>query len=524
MGIGSKTPYAQDDAKGRKMTFPGSDDPHMKNLRQKTGKAVALNTLGNWIVAALGLISLFIVARLLGPVPIGEFALIMVCLAFPQALLTSSLNESLVQRESISSGHLDTTFALGILLAILFTSVIAAASGTLMELLGTPHLVSALLVTSGLLIVEALMNVPNGLLQRRLQYESFLIIDVASSFISVCVGIVSAILLRSVWALVIAEMSRRLVRLVLTYYLSKWRPGAHIQLSYIQDLAAFNGFISVITLLQTYVKELPRIVIGAALGTASLGFFNLALRLHDQGKSILVNPIGAVALPVASEFSRENYDPRNMITSAIGLTTFTAYPMFIGAAILAPLAIPQLFGGQWIEAVPVVQIALLMALRSPSGALNSGILKGYGKPKAALYIQLFNAITLTLLILVLIEYGLVVVMWAILAQRFASWILSGWFVQTIIQFPLYRQILIGWKPMLASIIMALGVWLYVRMFETGMHNIPLLVSAVVWGVGLYIIAVLVLMPSLRLTLLKLIKERQLLNLKYAIPKLTAAIL
>lgn len=506
------------------MTSPPSDDPLMKGMRRKTGKAVALNALGNWIMAALGLVSLFVVARLLGPVPFGEFALIMACLAFPQVLLTSSLNESLIQREDIAPGHLDTTFALGCLLAIFFTGIVMAASAPLMQLFGTPHLIPALLFSSGLLLVDASMNVPNGLLQRHLKYDSFLIIDVASALLSVVVGIGAAIALRSVWALVIAETCRRLVRLVLAYHFSRWRPGRHVRLSYMRDLAAFNGFISAITLLQTYVKELPRIIIGAVLGTASLGFFNLAMRLHDQGKSILVNPIGAVALPVASEFSREKYDPGNIITSAIRLTTFTAYPAFIGAAVLAPLAIPLLFGNQWAEAVPVVQIALLMALRSPSGALNSGILKGYGRPEIALYIQLFNAVTITLLVTLLIGFGLTIVMWAILAQRLASWILSGWFVQRVIQFPLSRQITIGWKPMFASLIMAFGVWGFLRVFEGSLHQIPLMLSAVLCGACLYALCILLFMPTLRKTLSDVIRQGKLFDVKYAAAQLSSAIL
>lgn len=476
-------------------------------LKRRSGRALTLSALGNWFSLITGLVSLVILSRLLGPEPFGEYVLLLAVIALPQVIITAGLNESLIQHPDLSPGHLDTTFAVAMLGVLVILTLFGLSSAALLNLIGTPHLVLPFMVLAAILPLEALMTVPTGLLQRRMDYGSLIKIDIIGSSTALIVGVGLAILTQSVWALVASELARRSIRLVFVYYYTRWSPGLDVKWAHFRDLIAFNGLVTLTELLQTYVKQMPRLALGTVLGTLSLGYFNLATRLREQGNSAFVKPFGAISLPVASELSRTETDPREMIQVGLKLSSFLAYPAFLGAAAVAPLAVPLLFGQQWLEAIVPVQIALLMALRSPSNTMNSGIMKGFGKPQLALYIRITNTLLISIIVFACLPFGLVPTMLGILVQQYISWGISLSFVKSLTRLSIWAQIIAGWKSLLSSLVMVAGVLTTQRLLADIVSDVVLLILCVLVGVITFIVCITLLAPRFPGTVRRLFSKK-----------------
>lgn len=461
-------------------TDPGS------NLKKRTGVALAFSALGNWANMLIGMVSLVVLSRILGPQPYGEFALLLACLAIPMVILTVSLNESIIQHPKLEEGHLDTTFAVAMFGAFALLGILFVGSSELLSALNAQSLQWPLFALLAILPLEAAATVPSGLLIRRLEYAAFAKIDVASSVIAVTASIGAALVTVSIWPLIIGEVSRKIIRLAMISYYSRWRPGLQIESRYFKDLLGFNGSISAIAVLQVFTNEAPRLAIGSSLGLIALSFFNLAMRVRDQLKAALVTPFGAVSFAVSSEMSRTDTEARHLIIAGIKLSSLFAYPAFLGMAVVAPIAVPLVFGNQWADAVIPIQIASLIALRAPSSSMNSGIMKGYGKPNFVLLGQAVNVVLIGLVLVFLLPYGLEATMWGLLVQQFLHWLLTAWLVKILTRVEFHLQLFAGWKSLISSLVMVVGVfWVQNSLIET-LPNWLVLTLAISFGATIFV--------------------------------------
>ena len=478
------------------MTRKQEDTVPERSIKARTGAALAFSALGNWASMIVGVISLVVLSRILGPQPYGEYALLLACIALPMVILTVSLNESIIQRPSLEQGHLDTTFAAAILGAFSFVTLLYLVSEPMLSALNAEGLRWPLCAVLALLPLEAAATVPSGLLLRRLDYAAFAKVDVISSVLALLVSLGAAIITVSLWPLIIGEISRKIVRLMLIVHFSRWRPGANIGLRYFKDLLAFNGMISVNAALQVFTREAPRLAIGSSLGLLALSFFNLAIRVQEQLKAAFVTPFSAVSFAVSSELSRTQADSRELIISGIKLSSLFAYPAFLGVAVVTPIAVPLIFGAQWAPAVVPIQIAALMALRAPASSINSGIMKGFGKPHYVLIGQAFNVSLILIVLAVLLPYGLAAIMWGLLAQQYVHWFLTTWFVKKLTRVELHLQFFAGWKSLACSLVMMLGVFLVQNAAGDTLSNWLLLLLCILTGAVTFVLSMAALSPGI----------------------------
>uniref|UniRef100_UPI0035598E13 oligosaccharide flippase family protein n=1 Tax=Hyphomonas atlantica TaxID=1280948 RepID=UPI0035598E13 len=240
-------------------------------------------------------------------------------------------------------------------------------------------------------------------------------------------------------------------------------------------------------------KSIPQAVIGMFLGPAALGMFNLAMRVQEQAGTALISPFGAIALPFASKSQANRELLHKLLRGAITVATFVAYPAFLGAVAIAPVAVPIVFGEQWIGAIGAIQISLLIGIRRPTSTFDAGVLKGVGRPDLVLKIALMCLATMIALPYVA-PYGLEAIMWLIWVQKMLGWVLGALAVQRVVGFSIKQQVFAGASALLASIIMAGAVILTSARIPEHVDDIAKLLLLVVLGALTYPLVLLIVSP------------------------------
>src|SRR5690606_21032514 len=136
---------------------------------------------------------------------------------------------------------------------------------------------------------------------------------------------------------------------------------------------------------------IPKFFVATFLGAQALGYFNMAIRLYQQISAVMIAPFTAVALPVAAAVQHDRERLHTAFAAGTRAAAMMAFPVFVGGAAVAPVAIPLLFGEHWIPIVMAAQLLCLTAIRSPANAFNGELLRGTGKPGLQLSIMLFGA-------------------------------------------------------------------------------------------------------------------------------------
>ncbi|MEZ5955164.1 MAG: oligosaccharide flippase family protein [Hyphomonas sp.] len=428
-------------------------------LMRRAGQAIVLTALANWLGMIGGIVSLIFVARMISPSDFGHFGMVLAIMALPDVLTSGSLNEVIIQRRDLKSGHINSVFVQSLLFAGVFWGCIQLGAPWISRALGQPEIAQLLQVFSIALFLGALLSLPAALLQRDLKYREITLIDVLGTLTAAVVGIVLAHYLRNAWALVGMELSRRTVRTIGFVTLARWFPSFQFTWDEMRDLTRFNAFNAMTKIIAAIEAAAPRGLIGMFLGPAALGMFNIASRFLDQARLAFVAPFSAIALPVASQIQDDLPTLHRAMEGATRLASLIAYPTFIGGAAIAPAAVPLMFGPQWQGAVQPIQIMMLMGLRAPAFALNAGVLKSIGQVSWLLRISFASTALAVASVAITLPFSLNAVIWAIFLQQTLIWILSAAVLQNLIHYPMRRQILAGTTALIAALLMG-GVVLF----------------------------------------------------------------
>lgn len=464
-----------------------------KGLMSSAGKAAAWSAMGSWAGLVGSMLSLVVLARLLDPVDFGIYGFVLVTLAIPEAIACNSLNESLIQRPELTKGHSNSVFGLSLFFATLFFLIIVMGAPLIEDFFGQDGLAPYLWVMSAGLFLGALTAVPAGHLQRRLAFKEVALVDVLGTLVAAVVGIVLAVWLQNAWALLIMELSRRVVRMLAFCWFDKWLPSLSFSMENLKDLAAFNFASVSLRLITVLERSIPQAVIGMFLGPAALGMFNLAIRVQEQAGAALISPFGAIALPFASKSQANRELLHKLLRGAITVATFVAYPAFLGAVAIAPVAVPIVFGEKWIGAIGAIQISLLIGIRRPTSTFDAGVLKGVGRPDLVLKIALICLATMVALPYVA-PHGLEAVMWLIWVQKMLGWVLGAIAVQRVVGFSIRQQVFAGASALLASIVMAGAVLFASTRLPTTLDDTAKLLILVALGALTYPLVLLVVSP------------------------------
>ena len=466
------------------------------SLLRRAGQAVILNALANWLTLLGGLASIVLIARILTPADYGVFVMAMVAISIPEVIAGGTLSDSLVQRKDLRSSHINSIFLQSAVLSIAIWLILILASPLIAHIFNNTDVIPVLIVCGVMLPIGAMMSVPAALLQKELRYKEITYVDVSGTVVAGVVGVSLALLLHNEWALVGMEVSRRLTRLIGFMAFTKWIPRVTSSWGDVKELARFNITNGTSKIMLAFEYMLPKTIISATLGAAAVGVFNLAERLFDQMRLALIDPYMSVALPVASMVQDDRPALHRAMENAIRMSAFLAYPTFIGAFVVAPLAIPIVFGEQWTQAIPIFQVYMVIALRSPMTAIISGVLRGVGRPDVIIWQTGVSMIATIILLFAAFKYGLLAIALAMLVKQIINFTYSTWLIQKIVGFPVLKQLQAGATAFFAALIMGVVVWLAMAYLPTGTNPMLHLVVVILIGVLTYVLALFGFAPRL----------------------------
>jgi O-antigen/teichoic acid export membrane protein len=376
------------------------------------GSLLALTFVSNVLIAALGVLSGMLSARLLGPGGRGELAAIQMWPQFFATLAPLGLGQALgyyVARRPQEAGRWLTT---GLLYGLVSTLVFMAAGYGLM-----PYLLSAqpaAVVEAGraymwfvpltlvLTLFAAATSGRNDLVAWNLQRALPAAVWAVTLVVFLFAGLADASLLARTYLLVLAgvavTVSAALVRLRMA---GPFKPAADM----VRPLATYGLPVVLSGIPSILNSRLDQIFLAAFLEPSALGLYVTAVAWGGAG-SMFANTMVGVAFPrVAGTIDAAQQAREVAQISRLGLAVCLL--VTAAATLAAPVAVPLLFGREFAAAVPAALLITPAAgVSSYNLLLETGAL-GRGKPHFVLISEGAGlGAALLLLWLLLARYGL----------------------------------------------------------------------------------------------------------------------
>lgn len=430
-----------------------------ESLKKKTVKGVAWTSLDQVATLGFGFVIGVILARLLSPSDYGMLAMIGVFNAIAGAFISSGFGNALIRKPDMTENDSSTAFYFNIIAGLVMSGVIWLIAPWVAQFYDKPILSQLLRVEGLLLIISSFTIVQDAQLSRALNFRAKMIVNVSSQVIAGVVAIVAAYHGLGVWSLVVQHMVSGIIRLVLLWALSPWRPRGRWEKASFRYLWGYGSNMLASALLDTVYNNIYPIVIGKFYSAADLGQYSRAYGYAAMPATGTTNVLQQVTFPVLSQIQNDDerlaYNYRRLLRFAV----FIVFPIMMGMTSLARPLVLSLVTDKWAECVPYLQVLCFSLMWFPVHAINLNLLKVKGRSDLFLRLEIIKKIIATIVIVFSVPFGVMgMCVGAIFTSLFCL-VVNTYYTGKLIHVGFLRQMLDLTPTLLLSLVMGGIVYL-----------------------------------------------------------------
>jgi len=459
------------------------------SLRTTAAHGVKWTGTSSLVTTLLGFIQLAILAHVLSRADFGLMAMITAVLGLAQVYADMGVSNAIIYRRDTARDQLSSLYWLTVFSGVAVFTATVAVSPLVGLFYREPRLASLVRWAAILFLVMPWGQQFQILFQKELKFRRLATIEIISAVAGTCVAVTLAFAHTGVYALVFGQVANASAKSCLLVALGwrRWAPQLHFRRSDLKGYVGFGMFQMGERTLNYFAANLDYLLIGRFLGPTPLGVYSIAYQLVVV-PLMRVNPIlTRVAFPVFSRRQDDDSALQRGYLELAELIAFVAFPLLLGLAITAPVAVAVFFGERWQASVPLIQILALMgavkALGNPSGSL----LLAKGRADIGFYWNLFTAALTLVAFWSVVARGVVYVAWANTLLNLVLFPLSFAILHRLVGLDWRRYGVSVRRPLVISVIMGLGVYAADKILHSRLTSQQLLLSVLVLaGVAIYI--------------------------------------
>lgn len=336
-----------------------ADDP-AANAEEKR-----LVTGSLWIGAAQAIVSLgtlasgILAARVLSKRDLGLMGIALLATALLDQLSQSGFDKALVQREKDVEGYLNTGWTWNVIRGLALATILCAAAYPLSLWYDEPALLPVIAVTSTAPLLMGLSNVGTVFFSRQLDFRRIFLIRGIQAVSTVGVAIPAILILKSVWALVIAHVSGALALLIISYLSHPYRPRFELSRDKLRELVRYGKWLTATNAMVFVVTQGDDLFVSKYLGLVSLAFYQLAYQLANLPTTHVSHVIAQSTFPTYARLQRETKRLRAAFLQVMRGVLLFSGPVSVFLVMMIPYLVAHVVGPSWEPIIPLVQILVI---------------------------------------------------------------------------------------------------------------------------------------------------------------------
>jgi O-antigen/teichoic acid export membrane protein len=433
----------------------------MKDLKEKTIRGGLARLCAQGADFTLRLVSLMVLARLLGPV---DFGLVGMVTAFTGVLILFrdfGLSAAAIQRPIVTEEQISTLFWINILVGVGLASLTLAMAPVIAAFYHEPRLVGVASALACSFIFNAAGIQHGALLQRQMRFTALAIISIFSLIVSTAIGVSGAMAGYGYWALVAMTLTAPVINTLGVWLATAWIPGRPRRRVGIRSMMHFGGTVTLNGLVVYIASNFEKVLLGRFWGADALGVYGRAFQLINIPTANLNSAAGEVAFSALSRLQDDPGRLKNYFLKGYSVVMAMTMPMTVACALFADDMILVFLGPKWKAAAAIFRLLaptiFVFAIANPL----SWLVMSLGLVRRSLKMGLVIAPLLILAYVMGLPYGPKGVALAYSATMLL-WVVPvvAWSVHgTVISL---RDVLLAVSPPLASSLVAAGLAFAVR--------------------------------------------------------------
>lgn len=477
---------------------PNDQDVYRKELKKKTRSSVLWTLCRIASDQVFSFVVFVILARLLSPHEVGTFAIATVFSEVGRTIAISGMVQNIPRAKTLTPTLVDTVFWSNLGMAFVVAIVVLLFAHPLLGLIGQPEAAAPLQALGFVLPIAALGATHLSLRLREFGHKSLALRSLAGGTIGGTAAVIAAFAGCGVWSLVVQRFVTESVNAVMSWHAYKWLPGTAFSLDQLRKTAGFGANLTITQLIGLMQRRAQDVIIGAMIGAQAVGFYRIAWRTSELITAGAIQPFTTVALQTMSRLQEDREGLVNAYRWMVSKSSMISFPALIGFGVLAPDAVPAIYGAKWAEAAHLAQIFAFLVVPVPLASFSLPLLTALGK-SSSVRTQAILQMSLTLaLTFIAAPYGVFAVACAYVGRTYLTLPFLFWFMRRATGIGVRDAVGAIMAPLGASIIMAAGVWVLMTAIRSRFATavFPLII-AVAAGAVIYALALYAISPDAR---------------------------
>jgi PST family polysaccharide transporter len=426
-----------------------------------------------------------VLARLLLPSQYGLAAVAWTVTSFAFLFNDLGLSSWLVQTPKITARDASTAFYLNAAAGVLLTALLLILSSPLASLFGHPGLAPLLRIGS-IAFMLSLTAVPNALLERRLQFQTVAVIDLASSVVGFSVTVACAALGLGAASLVIGPVTATVIASCGSLLWARWLPTARPSRESAQRLIGFGKHLTGATIIGFWALNIDNLLIGRFVGATELGFYNRAYMLMLMPIQQVNGALGRVLLPVLSAVREDEARLRRAVLRICRTNSVLLCPALIGLACVSHNFILVAFGHRWLGTAPLLAILCLSGPPQVAAGISALVCQAAGQARLLTTWGNLTSLSLIVAIVAGLPWGAEGVCIAYTARAYLIFPVAVMPTKLSVGIGTSDIVRASAPPCYASVLMAGYIFLVGLLLRGTLGPLPILLLQVLTGAAAYI--------------------------------------
>ena len=355
-------------------------DNTANNLKHTVAKGFLWGGMSNAICQVLSLFFGIFLARILTPSDYTPIGMLAIFSAIAGSLQDSGFVVAIANRKKVGHDDYNAVFWFNILISLFMYGVLYACAPLIADFFNEPILVKLSRYNFLGFVVAAFGIAPSAYLFRELKVKQKSIALMLSIAFSGIVGIAMALNGYSYWGIATQSIVYVLVRTIVCWYFTPWRPSFKVNFTPLKYLFAFSYRLLITNVFQRFNWNIFSFILGKFY-KADVGNYTKAAEWFNMGGEVVNGMVNAVSQPVLAKVVEDNERQLRVFRKMLRFTVFVAFPLMLGMSLVSEELITVVIGAKWLESAKMLKILAVWGAFMPIQSMQTNLLVSRGKSR-----------------------------------------------------------------------------------------------------------------------------------------------
>ena len=316
-----------------------------KPVAKSTAKGVVWSMVERVSTMGIQLLCTLVMAQFLSPSEFGLVGMISIFMAFSNIIIDAGFSQAIIREKNVTAVDYSSVFLFNIALGCALYSLFFILAPFISQFYNEPRLTAIIRVSFLAMIIFSTTAVQQARLFKAVDFAKVSKVSLVAVVISGTIGIVTAWVTRSVWALVAQSLSFSVCRSLMLWIVGKWRPSAIFKWTSIRKYLGFSLNLLATNIVAAITDNLPNLFIGKSYSATTLGNYTIPDKLQRSVAGTLSFSIHRVSYPVMATFQDDIDRLRDYSQKIVGMAFFIIAPimmfLFVEATDIFDILLPS---------------------------------------------------------------------------------------------------------------------------------------------------------------------------------------